>query len=487
MFQCPERLTIWSWLEEIMRQKGCKSSKENLIRGHFGPIGNLRQAFTILTAFIFINWRARNHPYPKSRRSRELMEKNLGVFQCHDNPSHPQVSEAVVVPAALTSLIWQTLGEEDVLDEIVEEGGGSGPSISALPTILSLAGIGLERGEQFWAQIVAAMKGAKESRRRKRLKPTFRTCERMLKRLRKGTSNKRLKELNKMYNMDVGDEIDFRAPSLDFEMLLKCQVKLGSSIGKEVNDVEKVLYKVHQSMLPVFPVLAFLESDEAWKLISADPWILNVVRHGLELDFEAPPVMERSGSLSVHKSLFWSGVGNVGVYKALKPVLALLRTLGFRLVIYLDDLLVLNQCKLEILEQLSFIRILLRVLGFVINRARAFISTWFLQQAKLYRLNEDCVQCSKLCLQQKQEHALCNSNRCGIVILQTKNNFVHVVGYFAASSQVPLQRGRDTPGASVLNFWILEGLFLKIFFPFEISSFTSEYNNLTVSQRRCNP
>lgn len=108
------------------------------------------------------------------------------------------------MPAALTSLIWQTLGEEDVLDKIVEEGGGSGPSISALPTILSLAGIGLERGEPFWAQIVAAMKGAKESRRRKKLKPIFRTCERMLKRLRKGTSNKRLKELNKMYKYSGG-------------------------------------------------------------------------------------------------------------------------------------------------------------------------------------------------------------------------------------------------------------------------------------------
>jgi hypothetical protein len=44
---------------------------------------------------------------------------------------------------------------------------------------------------------------------------------------------------------------------LDFEILLKCQAKLDSSIGKGVNDVEKVLYK---SMLPVFPVLAFLES-----------------------------------------------------------------------------------------------------------------------------------------------------------------------------------------------------------------------------------
>ncbi|KAK4022994.1 hypothetical protein OUZ56_008434 [Daphnia magna] len=117
---------------------------------------------------------------------------------CHiqDNPSHPQVGEAVVVPAALTSLIRQTLGEEHVLEE---EGGGSGPSIPAMPANPPLAGMGLEGGERFWARIVAALKGAKESKRRKKLKPTFRTCKRMLKRLRKGTSNKRVKELNKMY------------------------------------------------------------------------------------------------------------------------------------------------------------------------------------------------------------------------------------------------------------------------------------------------
>ncbi len=62
--------------------------------------------------------------------------------------------------------------------------------------------------------------------------------------------------------MDVEDDLDFRAPSLYFEILLKCQAKLGSSIGKGVNDVEKLFYKVQQSMLPVFPVLAFLESLE---------------------------------------------------------------------------------------------------------------------------------------------------------------------------------------------------------------------------------
>ncbi|KAI9560527.1 reverse transcriptase [Daphnia sinensis] len=604
---------------------------------------------------------------------------------CHiqENPSHPQVGEAVAVPAALTSLIRQTLGEETVLEE---DDGGSGPSIPAGPTNPPLAGMGLEGGEQFWAQIVAALKGAKESKRRKKLKPTFRTCKRMLKRLRKGTSNKRLKELNKMYSMDVEDDIDFRAPSLDFEMLLKCQAKLGPSIGKGVNEVEKVLYKVHQSMLPVFPVLAFLESLElkgeagkavkhafelagrafydvsdfrrknilsivgencmqlienrdvfnvlehknlfgasiidkllksgrllealvsldvgtkrksgesgkdprlrpyhathlhqhqqqprdgtqgsgyqgrfysenfgggggtsrfgngagpphqqtnvgagpshrqfdggagwinanhgfvidciydlslkplavseeciggrikhflkAWKLVSADPWILNVVRNGLELDFEAPPVMvkfpcnarmdfdqlsignkevgallqkgaavkackigfvssmfiikkasggfrpiinlknlncflvyrhfkmeglptlkhlikERDWMVKIdlrdayltvpvnenfHEFLQFLWAGEIFQFtslcfglasapwaftKLLKPVVTLLRTLGFRVVIYLDDLIVLNQCELGILEQYSFIGILLRVLGFVINEEKS--------------------------------------------------------------------------------------------------------------------
>ncbi|KAK4031118.1 hypothetical protein OUZ56_024652 [Daphnia magna] len=35
-FQCPERHIVWSWLDGTIRQMG--SSKEDLIRGHFGPI-----------------------------------------------------------------------------------------------------------------------------------------------------------------------------------------------------------------------------------------------------------------------------------------------------------------------------------------------------------------------------------------------------------------------------------------------------------------
>ncbi|KAK4030718.1 hypothetical protein OUZ56_024057 [Daphnia magna] len=60
MFQCrahrvtPHRLEL---MEEIMRQKGCRTSKEDLIRGYFGPIGYLRQAFTLLATYIFINWK----------------------------------------------------------------------------------------------------------------------------------------------------------------------------------------------------------------------------------------------------------------------------------------------------------------------------------------------------------------------------------------------------------------------------------------------
>ncbi len=51
-------------------------------------------------------------------------------------------------------------------------------------------------------------------------------------------------------------------PSIDFEKHLKLQKLLGPSTGKGVNDVEKTLYKVQQSMLPIFPVLAFLEYKE---------------------------------------------------------------------------------------------------------------------------------------------------------------------------------------------------------------------------------
>ena len=52
-------------------------------------------------------------------------------------------------------------------------------------------------------------------------------------------------------------------------------------------------------------------------------------------------------------------------------MVAILRTLGFMVVIYLDDPLILIQCMSVILEQYRFIRSLLQVLGFVINEEKS--------------------------------------------------------------------------------------------------------------------
>ena len=66
------------------------------------------------------------------------------------------------------------------MEERGEEGRGSEPSVAANPTITPLADSGLERAEQ----LLAALKGAEESRKKKKRKQSFRTCKRMLKRLR---------------------------------------------------------------------------------------------------------------------------------------------------------------------------------------------------------------------------------------------------------------------------------------------------------------
>ena len=57
--------------------------------------------------------------------------------------------------------------------------------------------------------------------------------------------------------------------------------------------------------------------------------------------------------------------------KLLRPVVAFLRSLGFRVIIYLADIILLNQCKIVIVEQLDFIKRLLQILGFVINSEKS--------------------------------------------------------------------------------------------------------------------
>ena len=53
--------------------------------------------------------------------------------------------------------------------------------------------------------------------------------------------------------------------------------------------------------------------------------------------------------------------------KLLKPVIAFLRRIGVRLVVYLDDMILLNQCRHMLIRDLSSLKWLLENLGFLIN------------------------------------------------------------------------------------------------------------------------
>jgi hypothetical protein len=113
----------------------------------------------------------------KARKAEKVRPPpHLEGSRIQDNPGHHQEDEAFIVPGALSSLIQWTLGQEENLEERVEEGRGSEPSVTTTPTITPLAGSGLEREEQFLEQIVSDLKRTKESKKRKKLKPSFRTA-----------------------------------------------------------------------------------------------------------------------------------------------------------------------------------------------------------------------------------------------------------------------------------------------------------------------
>ena len=57
--------------------------------------------------------------------------------------------------------------------------------------------------------------------------------------------------------------------------------------------------------------------------------------------------------------------------KLLKPVVAFFRRHGIRMIIYLDDMIVMNQCPLSLSQDLSLITHTLVNLGFVINREKS--------------------------------------------------------------------------------------------------------------------
>lgn len=55
----------------------------------------------------------------------------------------------------------------------------------------------------------------------------------------------------------------------------------------------------------------------------------------------------------------------------MKPVVAFLRERGIRLIIYLDDLLILCNCRDMLLSQLELIKDLFQTLGLLINNKKS--------------------------------------------------------------------------------------------------------------------
>jgi hypothetical protein len=73
MINCHLRHQLWSWLEGTIRKFGCRTSPNEIIRGHIGKTENPRKIFTLVAAYIFTTWKERTH----HRIPREAEVKNL--------------------------------------------------------------------------------------------------------------------------------------------------------------------------------------------------------------------------------------------------------------------------------------------------------------------------------------------------------------------------------------------------------------------------
>ena len=210
-------------------------------------------------------------------RRKKSSKKDTSPDRIQKNPSNPKASgsgKTSAASVALSRLIQATFGgagEEipvPAQGAAVEEDGEASEIGAPARAVAAAGGEAQERPNPAVGQALLQLASfieaqqAPKSNRKKRLKPSIKQSRRMLKRLRRGVSNKRVGQLKSKYRLDVEDSMDFKVPSIDFEMHLKLQKLLGPSTGKGVNDVEKSLYKVQQSMLPIFSVLAFLESKE---------------------------------------------------------------------------------------------------------------------------------------------------------------------------------------------------------------------------------
>ena len=78
-------------------------------------------------------------------------------------------------------------------------------------------------------------------------------------------------------------------------------------------------------------------------------------------------------TLRVPLSLFWSRSSSSNIYQNLEGTISLLRRLQIRVIIYLDDMLLMSQTLEELLMSRDTIIFLLTQLGFVINLKKSIL------------------------------------------------------------------------------------------------------------------
>ena len=113
------------------------------------------------------------------------------------------------------------------------------------------------------------------------------------------------------------------------------------------------------------------------EIVAQDDWLAKL---DLKDAYFSP---DQSGTLKV--SSFCGGPSPISIYvspvrsvlrslaftKVLKPVVAFLRGLGVRLIVYIDDMLVIEKSPAEARDHMEALIVLLEGLGFIINREKS--------------------------------------------------------------------------------------------------------------------
>ena len=78
------------------------------------------------------------------------------------------------------------------------------------------------------------------------------------------------------------------------------------------------------------------------------------------------------------------------LYKVMKPVVAFLSEREVRLIIYLDDLLILCNCRNTLLNQLELIKGLFQTLGLLINKKKSHLRRMYFWVYQFHTLRCKC-------------------------------------------------------------------------------------------------